>query len=194
MKGHEVRHYRNVVSCFDLALEELTLVDGIWYCKQVEGKLNVGTKIGQRKIEENKTVKLPCGVYKFKYNEANEIPEMKNEALHMEDEWDAHRISKQILDKGAMMVRGFVPGTGKTFIGEYFTQTNKRVLFVVPTNRLLQEKKSMESLTTYNKFFLISVEVGEKLPPFDHSCYHVIVFDEIFMVNMNILNRIRKFS
>ena len=68
---------------------------------------------------------------------------------------------------------------------------NKRVLFVVPTNRLLQEKEV--DAVTYNKFFSISVEVGEKLPPFDHSCYDVIVFDEIFMVNMNILNRIRLF-
>ena len=37
------------------------------------------------------------------------------------------------------------------------------------------------------------MEVGEKLPPFDPSCYDVVIFDEIFMVNMNILNRIKLF-
>ena len=37
------------------------------------------------------------------------------------------------------------------------------------------------------------MEVGEKLPPFDHSCYDVIVFDYFFRVNMNILSRIRLF-
>ena len=56
IKGHEIRHHRNVVSYFDLDLEEFTLVDGIW-------------------------------------------------------------------------IRGFVAGTGKSFIGEYFTQMNKRALF-----------------------------------------------------------------
>ena len=96
---------------------------------------------------------------------------------------------KEILDKGAVMIRGFVPGTGKSFIGENFCKMNKCVLSVVPANRLLQEKE-VEAVT-YNKFFSISVEVGEKLPPFDHSCYDVIVVDEIFMVNMSILNRIR---
>ena len=68
---------------------------------------------------------------------------------------------------------------------------NKRVLFVVPTNGLLQENEV--DAVTYNKFFSISVEVGEKLPPFDHSCYDVMIFHEIFMVNMYILNRIRLF-
>ena len=72
-----------------------------------------------------------------------------------------------------------------------FSNMNKRLLFEVPTNRLLQEKE-VEAVT-YNKFFSIAVEVGERLPPFDHSRYDVIEFDEIFMVNMNILNRIRLF-
>ena len=81
--------------------------------------MNVGTEIGQWKIE-NKTVKLPCDVYKFKYNEATEIPEMKNETLQIEDEWDTHSICKEILDKRAMMIRGRILGTGKSFIGEYF--------------------------------------------------------------------------
>ena len=189
IKGHEIRHHRQMASYYDLDLEEITLVAGIWSCKNVEGILNVGTEIGQWKIE-NKTVQLPCDVYKFKYTEAIEIPEMKNETLQIEDEWDTHSICKQILDKGAMMIRAVFAGSGKSYIGEYFSKMNKRVLFVVPTNRL--QEKEVEAVTC-NKFFLISVEVDEKLPPFDHSCYDVIVFNEIFMVNMNILNIIRLF-
>ena len=88
-----------------LDLEEFTLVDGIWYCKTVEGILNVGTQIGQWKIE-NQTVKLPCDLYTFKYNEAIEFPKMQNEMLQIEDERDTHSICNQILDKGAMMIRG----------------------------------------------------------------------------------------
>ena len=62
IKGHEIRHHRKMASYYDLDLEEFTLVNGIWYCKNVEGILNVGTEIGQWKIE-NKTVKLPCDLY-----------------------------------------------------------------------------------------------------------------------------------
>ena len=101
--------------------------------------MNVGAEIGQWKIE-NKTVKLPCDLYK--YNEAMEIPEMENETLQIEDEWDTHSICKKILDKGAMMIRGKIPGTRKSSIGESFSEMNKRVLFVVFTNGQLQEKRS----------------------------------------------------
>ena len=34
---------------------------------------------------------------------------------------------------------------------------------------------------------------GEKLPEFDHSDYNVVVFDEIFMNGLHMLNRIREF-
>ena len=57
----------------------------------------------------------------------------------------------------------------------------KNVWFVVPTNRLLQEKEV--EATTYNKFFSIAVheDVGEKLPAFDYSPLNVVVFDEVYM-------------
>ena len=73
---------------------------------------------------------------------------------------------------------------------------NKNVLFVVPTNRQLQEiqDKGIEA-TTYNKFFSIAVheDVGEKLPIYDYSPYDVIVFDEIYMLNFYTLNKVWQF-
>ena len=67
------------------------------------------------------------------------------------------------------------------------------VLFVVPTNRLLQEKEV--EATTYNKFFSIAVheDVGEKLPQFDYSNYDMIVFDEIYMSSLYVLDKVRSF-
>ena len=44
-----------------------------------------------------------------------------------------------------------------------------------------------------NKFFAIPVGDGEKLPEFDHSNFNCIVFDEIYMNSLYILNRIREF-
>ena len=190
IRGREIRHHRKMVSFFNVDPEEFTLVDGIWYCKNVEGILNVSTEISPWKIE-NKIVKLLCDVYKFKYNEVPEIPKMENKTLQIEDEWDTHSICKQILEKVAMMICDFVPGTGKSFIGEYFIQMNKCVLFKISTNKLLQEKEV--DAVTYNKFFSISMGVGGGLSPFDDSCYGIAAFDEIFMVNMNIWNRMMLF-
>ena len=65
----------------------------------------------------------------------------------------------------------------------------------MPNNRQLQEKmcEGLEA-TTYNKFFSIAVgeDEGGKLPQFDYSGFDVIVFDEVFMVNIYyIKSRIR---
>ena len=45
-----------------------------------------------------------------------------------------------------------------------------------------------------NRFFSIPVHKGDELPYFDHSDYNVIVFDEVYMANAYILNRIREFT
>ena len=64
-------------------------------------------------------------------------------------------------------------------------------MFVVPQNSLSQNIND-EAITT-NKFFAIPVGDGEKLPEFDHSKFNCIVFDEIYMNSLDILNRIREF-
>ena len=63
----------------------------------------------------------------------------------------------------------------------------------MPTNRLLQEKEV--EATTYNKFFSIAVheDVGEKLPAFDYSPFNVVVFDEVYMSNLYVLDKVRRF-
>ena len=45
-------------------------------------------------------------------------------------------------------IRGFVAGTGKSFIDEYFTQMNKRVLFESLLTDFFTKKKSMRSPIT----------------------------------------------
>ena len=65
-------------------------------------------------------------------------------------------------------------------------------MFVVPQNSLSQNIDD-EAITT-NKFFAIPVGDGKKLPEFDHSKFNCIVFDEIYMNSLYILNRTREFA
>ena len=151
-------------------------------------------KIGGWRLEKSKRVRLPTDDYKLKYNELVDVPQLKNERLNIEDEWDTDKISKQIIDCGGKcLIRARFAGSGKSYIGEYFQKLGYNVLFVVPTNRLLQEKEV--EATTYNKFFSIAVQqdAGEKLPSFDYSSYDIIVFDEIYMSNLYVLNKVRLF-
>ena len=151
-------------------------------------------KIGGWRVEKSKRVRLPTDDYKLKYNELVDVPQPKNERLNIEDEWDTHTICKQIIGCGGKcLIRARFAGSGKSYIGEYFQKLGYNVLFVVPTNRLLQEK-DVEA-TTYNKFFSIAVQqdASEKLPSFDYSSYDIIVFAEIYMSNLYVLNKVRLF-
>ena len=67
-----------------------------------------------------------------------------------------------------------------------------KVLFVVPRNRLSQEIEG--KATTLNMFLSIPVQKGDDLPFFDHSPFNVIFFDESFMSNVYIYNKINSFT
>ena len=80
-----------------------------------------------------------------------EIPKVSNVKVEVEDEWDTKAICEKIATRNPVIIRARFAGSGKSYIGEYFQKMGKNVLFVVPTNRLLQEKEV--EATTYNKFF-----------------------------------------
>ena len=128
------------------------------------------------------------------------IPEYTNETLEIKDEWDTESIAKQITEKSPLIIRSKYAGGGKSHIAKHFSKLGYKTLFVVPQNSLSQNIDDtvvgtgcLEAITT-NKFFAIPVGDGEKLPEFDHSKYNCIVFDEIYMNSLYILNRIREFT
>ena len=152
-----------------------------------ERLLKFGTVIGDWRLEE-KTITLPTQLYTYKFNEVPRIPKISNIKAEVEDEWDTKTICEKIMLRNPVIIRGKFPGTGKSYIGEYFQKMGKNASFVVPTSRLLQE-------TTYNKFFNIAVheDLGEKLPAFDYSPKKVVVFDEVYMSNLYVLDKVRRF-
>ena len=202
LQDHNYRVYEayetlkeNGIGVYSVKTDALTIKKGdvartVKLLKVEKGK----HKIGGWRLEKSKRVRLPTDDYKLKYNELVVVPQPKNERLNIEDEWDTHTICKQIIDCGGKcLIRARFAGSGKSYIGEYFQKLGYNVLFVVPTNRLLQEKEV--EATTYNKFFSIAVQqdAGEKLPSFDYSSYDIIVFDEIYMSNLYVLNKVRLF-
>ena len=155
-----------------------------------EGILNFETGIGNWRVSTSR-INFPTEKYKFRYNKLIQIPIQENEALDVVDEWDTEAICKQIIPCSPCMIRARFPGAGKSFIGQHFQKLGYKVLFVVPHNRLSQEIEG--KATTLNMFFSIPVNKGDDLPSFDHSAFNVIFFDEIFMSNMYIYNKIREF-
>ena len=111
------------------------------------------------------------------------ITEYENDTGKVKDEWNTDEIiDEHIMTNRRLMIRGDVPGTGKSFICQHLQERNYKVLFVVPTNNLKQECGA--EAMTINKFFGISYG-DERLEKFDYSDVDVIVFDEIYFHNVS---------
>ena len=109
-----------------------------------------------------------------------DITEYQNKTGMVKDEWNTDEIiDEHILNNKRLMIRGDVPGTGKSYICQHLQNRNYKVLFVVPTNNLKQECGA--EAMTINKFFGISYG-DERLEKFDYSGVDVIVFDEIIFI------------
>ena len=91
------------------------------------GLLKFGDAIGDRRIESKTCIQLPSIPYTYKYNEVPEIPKNKNFNFPIEDEWDTESIYKKIVKQHPVIIKSKFPGTGKSYIGEYFQQMNKNV-------------------------------------------------------------------
>ena len=141
--------------------------------------------------EKVKSIIPPTEQHRQKENTLPTIPEYTNETLEIKDEWDTESIAKQITQHSPLIIRSKYAGGGKSHIAKHFSKFGYKTLFVVPQNSLSQNIDD-EAITT-NKFFAIPVGDGEKLPEFDHSKFNCIVFDEIYMNSLYILNRIREF-
>ena len=194
LSDNNIKVYSVKTDCLTIHEDDVDKVYGYSFCRVWrEGLLKFGTDIGTWRLEEKKTITLPTQLYTYKFNEVPEIPKISNVKVEVEDEWDNKTICEKIMLRNPVIIRGKFPGTGKSYIGEYFQKICKNVLFVVPANRLLQEKEV--EATTYNKFFSIAVheDVGEKLPAFDYSPFNVVVLDEVYMSILYVLDKVRRF-
>ena len=161
--------------------------------------ITFNNNIGGWRHEKGKRIAPPSEKHKMNENTIPTIPEYTNETLEIKDEWDTESIAKQITEKSPLIIRSKYAGGGKSHIAKHFSKLGYKTLFVVPQNSLSQNIDDtvvgtgcLEAITT-NKFIAIPVGDGEKLPEFDHSKFNCIVFDEIYMNSLYILNRIREF-
>ena len=53
------------------------------------------------------------------------------------NEWDTKTICEKIMLRNPVIIRGKFPGSGKSYIGEYFQKMSKNIIFVAPPNRFL---------------------------------------------------------
>jgi hypothetical protein len=93
------------------------------------------------------------------------------------------------------MIRAVFAGSGKSFACKAMEQRGHKVLFVCPTNKLVQNNR--ESGVTLNQFFGVgfSEDGGvTRMSKFDDKPYDVIVFDEIYFASVRMLAKVKRYS
>ena len=90
-----------------------------------------------------------------------------------------------------VIVRADMPGCGKSYACEKMKQRGYNILFVCPTNKLVQNYKNCG--VTMNKFFSMGVDLDIMMSKFDSSSYDVIVFDEIYFSCIKKLAKIKQY-
>ena len=101
------------------------------------------------------------------------------ERIEVKDEYDANELCEIFEKHKRVIVRADMPGCGKNYACEKMKARGHNVLFVCPTNKLVQNYKS--GGVTMNKFFSMSVDLDVLMSKFDSSGYDVVVFDELYL-------------
>ena len=161
------------------------------HLRKAKRHLDFNEHIGGWRHEKGKQIIYQTDPWTQKPNELIDIPVFTNETLEVVDEWNTEEVAKTIIKHNPLMIRSKYAGGGKSHIAKHFVKLGYKTLFVVPQNQLSQNID--DDATTTNKFFSLPVGDGEQLAYFDHTPYNVIVFDEIYMNGINVLNRIREF-
>ena len=146
--------------------------------------------IGGWRISKYEDIKIPSVEYEIAKNEKVEIPTYEHTEVEVKDEYNTDEIIEVIKEKNPMMITADFAGSGKSFICQKMVDKGYKVIFVTPTNKLLQAFEG--DALTINKFFGISF--GDvKLEPVDFSGYDVIVVDEIYFSCLSVYWKIKQF-
>ena len=133
-----------------------------------EAVLNFDGLIGNWRVSKS-PINFPHEKYKYKFTQVIEIPTFEKNKLDVADEFDTETICNQIIKSHLWMIRARFAGSGKSYIAKYINKLGYKVLSV--------EEIDGDALLIY-MFFEIP---GDELPPFDHSEFDIILFDEVFM-------------
>ena len=92
-------------------------------------------------------IKLPSDTYKHQVNHEMKIAIPTFERVEIKDEWNCDEMCDIFEEKRRVMIRANLPGSGKSYACEHMKDRGHNVLFVCPTNKLVQNTKTLELLS-----------------------------------------------
>jgi len=151
--------------------------------------LNFKHERGAWRVQEN--FALPCGEVKvednFYFAIKNICKKIEQTRIEIPDEWNSNHIAEEIIEHKRVLIRARYPGSGKTYSCQEIEKLGYTVLFVCPTNVGAQKNNGI----TMNQFFGVGLSENTKMERFNDNPYDCIVFDEIYMCDIQMLTRIK---
>ena len=180
------RMTENNIKVFSVKTDAFTInASDLVSCQKL---LNFEKNIGNWRVSKTEDIIFPYGKQATTQDNLQiKIIDPVSVELEVIDEWDTKAICKLFENHKSVMVKAEYAGSGKTYACKYMEQLGHKVLFVCPTNVLVQNNR--ESGCTLNDFFSVGIteDATKKMTKFDDSSYDVIVFDEIYFANITML-------
>ena len=130
--------------------------------------------IGGWRLSKTEDIKFPTDDFKKLKNIEIKIETPKLHKIEVQDEYDTKELCDIFEKYKRVVVRADMPGCGKSYACEKMKDRGHEVLFVCPTNKLVQNYKNCG--VTMDKFSM-GVDFDVVMSTFDSSAY-LIVFDE----------------
>jgi hypothetical protein len=155
--------------------------------------LNFDAGFGTWRVSKTSDIIFPFENLRQEELEDMEFNHLETKELPVTNEWDASGMCDHFAEHKRVMVRAEFAGCGKSYACKAMEQRGHKVLFVCPTNKLAQNNK--ENGVTLNTFFAVGMtdDMTERMSKFDDSPYDVIVFDEIYFANVQMLAKIKRY-
>ena len=195
MNIHNFKMYSDYQKLINAGIDVFSVKTDAFTIKETDADkardtINFYDGIGGWRLSKTDNINIPSVDYELKINDFIKIEEPTFTKLHIEDEYDTLSICNQIIKNNRVMIRAAYGGSGKSYICEYFEKMGYNVLFVVPTNVLVQK---YNEAVTINEFFGFGIDENMKVGKFDDSSYNVIAFDEILFSDVSNLRRIKNY-
>ena len=146
--------------------------------------------IGSWRVSKTDDIIFPFTMLQHEELTAIEFNHLITKELTIDDEWDVNELCDHFVENRRVMLRAEFAGSGKSFACKAMEERGYKVLFVCPTNKLALN--NLENGCTLNAFFSVGMtdDATSRMSKFDDSKYDVIVFDEIFFANVQMMAKI----
>ena len=209
IQAHNFRMYSDYMTLTKNNIDVFSVKTDAFTIRQEDNEkaiklLAFGDDIGNWRVDKlGQNIGMPFVPFAVEENLETPFFNRVQERIHLEDEYDVNEICEAIQKHKKVMIRALYPGCGKSYAAEHFATMGYKVLFVCPTNKLVQKYSKTKKNTnivnpiksvTMNKFLNMTINnTTTKKVPYDSSGFDVIVFDEIYFACVKKLTKIKQF-